>query len=331
MAIPTLTETLDNLYSSTWQDVRQETINQVYTATPFWWAMTRRERIGTRQGGRFIEFNLEYAKNATVKSFSGRGSTLPLTDTEIVTRARASWRYLGGTIVRFFADDHQNRGKNEIFNLARTKVSNLRAAIIDTLETQAFADGTGNGGLDVDGLDLYVSTTPTAAGTVSGIDQVANTWWQNRQKTSTGAASVYMLSDMRNLFNTCSLISDGAQTISSRPNLLVTDQASFELYEDEILEMKRIISKEMADGGFEDDTLTFKGVPFVWSPAATAGQMYFLNTRRIEWITDSMVNFEMTSWKEAPNGLDRYAQIVTAGNFVVSNRQQQGVLTAIAA
>jgi hypothetical protein len=49
------------------------------------------------------------------------------------------------------------------------------------------------------------------------------------------------------------------------------------------------------------------------------------------WIADSMVNFEMTAWKEAPNGLDRYAQIVVAGNFVCSNRQQQGVLTGIAA
>ena len=68
----TLTEQLDSLYTTTWQLMRKEAIDNIFKATPFWFWLTAKERRRTEQGGRYIGVPLEYRKNETVQSF-GKG------------------------------------------------------------------------------------------------------------------------------------------------------------------------------------------------------------------------------------------------------------------
>jgi hypothetical protein len=197
--------------------------------------------------------------------------------------------------------------------------------MVDKFETFAFADGSGNSSKDPEGLGNLVDATPDTARTVGNIAQTTYTWWKNKTKTATGAASVYLLSDMRTLFNNCS---KGQAT--DMPDGIVTDQTSAELYEDEVLEQKQIVNNT-GTGDPMFSGVVFKGIPVMWSAACTAGYMYFLNSRFIGLNVDPDINMTMTEWKTIPNQLDRVAQIVWKGNLIVSRRKSQGVLITIAA
>jgi len=324
MSNPTRTEQLDDLYTSTFNNRKSEVTDQIFNATPTYLLMNKKGGItlnGT--GGRYLEIPLSYAKNETVTSLD-KGDTISLSDTKFLTTAQFTWKFVAGSIVRYYVDDAKNKSKQAHLQLANAKIDNLQRSLIDKFETFLFADGTGNDSKDPEGFGNIIDATPDTARTVGNIAQTTYSWWKNKQKTSTGAASVYLLSDMRNLFNTCSI-----GQASDIPEAMVTDQTSYELYEDEVMEQKQIVNKDLADAMF--DSVTFKGKPVVWSAACTSGYMYFLNFKYIGLNVDPDINMTMTEWKTIPNQLDRVAQIVWKGNLIASRRASLGVLTSIAA
>lgn len=326
MANPTRTEQLDDLYTSTWNNRKKGGLtDQIFDATPFWAELRRRGGIKLDgSGGRYLEIPLSYAKNETVTSL-GRGDTVSLSETKFMTVAQFEWKYVAGSIIRYYVDDTKNKGVQQHINWANAKIDNLRDSIADYMETMLFGDGTGNGSKDFEGLGNLVSITPTASATVANIAQATYTWWQNRQKTSTGAASVYLLSDMRNLANTCS----EAKT-RMFPNMIITTQTISELFDDELLEQRQIVNLGARDPEGQGVS-NWKGIPLLWSGQCASGRMYMLNSNFIGLNIDPDVNFEMTDWKYIPNQVnDRVAQVVLKGNLITSRRKSLGVLTGIA-
>ena len=311
----TLTEKLDSLYTSTWQLMRKEAVDNIFQATPFWFWITTKDRRRTESGGRWIGIPVEYGKNETVTSLS-KGDSVSTQDTDPMTTAQYEWKYVAGTIVRYYTDDQQNKGKAQIMSMAKAKFKNLENSIIDKMEGDLFGTGTGK---NVNGLGNIV--TDNGQGSLGGIDGDTHEWWRNKFYDMTGEdVTTNLLIRMRTLFNNASKGND-------TPDILVTDQSSYELYEDEVMEQKQIVNKELGDAMFEN--VLFKGRPLIWSPSCTTGKMFFLNTRYLEWVADESVNFEMTDWKPAQNNLDRVAQVVVAGNLTCSARLRQGVLLGI--
>lgn len=321
MAVPTRTETLDDLYTTTWNNRRKEVVDQFFNASPFYMELKRRGGIkynGT--GGRYLEVPLSYAKNETVTSL-GRGDTISLSDTAFLSVAQYEWKFTAGTIVRYFTDDAKNKSMQQHINLANAKIDNLRDSLVDKFEEMLFSDGTGNGSKDINGLDNLVNSAGT--GTVGNINSSTYTWWQNRTKSSSGAASVYLLSDMRNLANTCS---EGKTR--RMPNMIVTTQTVAELYDDEVLEQRSIVNKSSGDAEFLQTS--WKGIPIIWSAQCTSGYMYMLNSQFIGLNVDPQINFMATQWKNIPNQLDRVMQVVVKSELTTTRRKSLGVLTGIA-
>jgi hypothetical protein len=262
-------------------------------------------------------------KNETVTSLD-KGDTISISDTKFLTVAQYEWKFVAGSIVRYYTDDAKNKSKQQHLSLANAKVDNLERSMVDKFETFMFADGTGNGSKDPEGLGNIVSATPTT-GTVGNINVATYSWWRNKQKTATGAASVYLLSDMRTLFNDCSL---GQAT--DLPDMIVTTQTVMELYEDEVMEQKQIVNNT-STGDPMFISASFKGVPIVWSSQCTSGYLYMLNSKYLGLNVDPDINMTMTEWKTIPNQLDRVAQIIWKGNLIASRRASLGVLTGISA
>jgi hypothetical protein len=322
MANPTRTEQLDDLYTSTWNNRKSEVTDNIFTATPTFKLLKSKGGIqlnGT--GGRYLEIPLSYAKNQTVASLD-KGDTISISDTKFLTVAQFEWKFVAGSIVRYYVDDAKNKSKQQHLSLVNAKIDNLERSMVDKFETMIFADGTGNGSKDIDGLGNIVSATPTAAGTVGNINQVTYPWWQNKQAGSSGSASVYLLSDMRTLYNNCST---GQAT--DLPDMIVTTQSVYEYYEDEVNEQKQIVNQTSGDAMLI--TVTFKGMPLVWSSQCTAGYMYFLNSKYLGLNVDPDINMSATEWKVIPNQLDRVQQVVWKGNLIASRRASLGVLTGI--
>lgn len=318
----TLSESLDNLYTTTWQNMKSTVRDNIFDSTPFWFWMKDKGKLESVSGGRFITEPLSYAANDNV-SWIGKGGTVSLNDKEFLTTAKFDWRYLVASIVRFGVDDQQNRGKNQIISLMNSKLDNAKNSLVDTLETQLFA-ASGAASDAADGLQLLVADDPTAGATPGGINDSTYTWWRNQQSSMTGSSfAANGVSTMRTMLNNCmnNLQMDA-------PDIIVAGQTPYEYYEDTVLDFYRVTNNKLADAGFQNQA--FKGIPMVWSPSCANTRMYFLNTTFLKFVYDPMMNFDMTEWKPIPDQVnDRAAQIVLAGQMTTSRRRCQGVIHTI--
>ena len=323
MAVPnTLSEALDNLYTTTWQNMKSTLVDQIFDSTPFWFWMKENDALESVQGGRFLTEPLRYAKSERVK-FIGKGGTVDLSDQEFLTEAVDDWKYLVDSIVRFGTDDQKNRGKNMIINFMNAKLDNSKDSLVDKVEETLFSDNSANS-LIWNSLLNLVPDDPTSSTTVHGINQSTHSWWRSKATTMAGFSfAIHGHARMRTLLNDTS--NNKGQ---DKPNIIVSGQTPYEYYEDTVVEQKRIVNKKLGDAGFEN--IQFKGIPMVWSPACANTRMYFLNTRFLKFKFDPMMNFDMTEWKPIPEQVnDRAAQIMLAGNLMTSRRRCQGVLHTI--
>lgn len=316
MADITLTETLDNMYTTTWRNRKREIVDNIFDATPFWFWLRANGGMESVVGGRSIDVELAYAKSTNV-GFIAKGDTVTLDDKEFLTLAQYNWRYLVDSIVRFGVDEQQNAGKNKIFSLMNQKLTNSQDSLVDQMETSLFTLQTGKAINSI--LDI-VKEDPTT-GTLGGIDASTHTWWRNKIKDMVGLSfAVHGVKEMRTIMNSISNNKGNA-----RPNIIITEQTPFEYYEDDVTEQKRIVNKTLGDAGFEN--IQFKGTPMIWSPSCPNDAMYFLNTRYLKFVYDPRLFFDMTEWKAIPDQVnDRAAQIVTAGNLTTNRRRAHGVL-----
>ena len=324
----TLTEVLDNLYTTTWQNMKSTINDQVFDSLPFWFWLKEKGKMEPVQGGRFLTEPLQYDKSDSVK-WIGRGGTASMNDFQFLTVAKYDWRYLVGSIVRFGVDDQQNRGKNEIINLMTAKMDNVKNALITEFETRLFgttgavsAGTTTEDNPAFEGLQSLVADDPTASTyQPGGIDPSTYTWWQNQHNNATGKSfATYGLSTMRTMMNDCT-----NNLKMDRPDIILSGQTPYEYYEDTVLPVYRISNNKLADMGFEN--LQFKGTPMMWSPSCADTRMYMLNTNFIKFAYDPMMFLDMTAWKDIPNQVnDRVAQIISACTFKVSRRRCQGVI-----
>lgn len=329
MAVGSLTEVLDNLYTSTWQEMKDTIADQIFDAIPFWYWLKDKGKMEAVSGGRFLTEPLQYDKSDGVK-WIGRGGTTGMNDFQFLTIAKYDWRYLVGSIVRFGVDDQQNRGKNQIISLMTSKMENVKNSLTSEMETRLAGaagtitvDTTTADAAAIDGLQLLVKDDPTTSTEIGGINQLTYSWWQNKTSNMTGLSfATYGISKMRTLMN------DTSNNLKmDMPDIIVSGQTPYEYYEDSVLPAYRVTNNKLGDMGFEN--IQFKGRPMIWSPSIST-RMYFLNTNFIKFKYDPMMFFDMTAWKDIPNQVnDRVAQIMTACSFTVSRRRCQGVLHTI--
>lgn len=321
----TLTSNLDTLYTTTWQLRRKDIVDQLFEATPFFSSISKSRR--TESGGTFIEVPLSKSANPTFTYFK-KGGTVSINDSDPLTTAKYDWKYAAISIVRDMVDEQKNRGEAAVKKMVTVKLDNARDTMIDEFEQSLFSDGSAFEGDEIDGLGVYVPNSPLT-GTVANINRATYSWWRSQYKDmSSRPASVYLRKDMSNMYNTCGKLGKG---IKRNPNLIITDQTVYELYEDECAEIQQVHNSTGVGAlGFGD--LEFRTIPLTWSPSATSGKMFFLNTNYFEWVVDSGYNFEMDDWKGIPNQpKTRVTQIVVAANIVASSLARLGVLFSIAA
>lgn len=171
-------------------------------------------------------------------------------------------------------------------NLLKGKIMQAEESLKNTMNTDLFGDGTGNSNKALDGLAIMVDST----GTYAGIDRAAYSWWAAQE---TAVSGVLTIARLRKMFNDCS------RGGKDHPNLLISDQDEFEAYEGLLQPDQRFQDNKLADGGFL--SLLFKNQPWVWDEAATAGVVYMLNLRYIDFYYHKDANFKSTPFQRPYN------------------------------
>lgn len=286
--------------------------DNIFTARPLVFFLKEAGQVRPIGGGTNIVLPLIYAVNSTAGSYSGY-DTIPTTPQDGISAAQYNWKQYAVSISISGLEEAQNSSEEEIIDLLEAKIMQAEETTYEKMDQMFFGDGTGNSSKDFNGLGNLVNQNTT---TVGNIDPAANAFWQSYRETT---AEVLTIAKMNTAYNTVSVGND-------RPNVVLTTQTLYEKYESLLQPQLRFTDTKTADAGFQN--LLFKGAPVTYDTYCGSGLMYFLNTRYLRLTGHRDVWWKPTPFVRPENQDARYAQILVMGEFCVSNRKRQGVLTA---
>lgn len=291
--------------------------------------LKQKGNIKTVSGGRTIVQELEYAENGTYKRYSGY-EALNISPSDVFTGAEYNYAQAAVAVSISGLEMIQNNGEEQAIDLLESRIKNASRTLTNNIALDCYSDGTADGGRQIGGLKLLVSTTPTT-GIVGGIDcsTTIGTFWRNvafSSATNGGAAATS--ANIQSYMNRTYLqLVRGADA----PDLIVADNNYYRLYLESLQAIQRIASEDKAMIGFNaikymNSDVVLDGGYLGGAPANT---MYFLNTDYIFFRPHTERNF-------TPLGDDRFAVnqdamvklVGFAGNMTTSNRFLQGVLAA---
>jgi hypothetical protein len=278
-------------------------------------------------GGRTIVQEMEYAENGTFKRYSGY-EMLDITPSDVFTAAEFNYAQAACAISISGLEEIQNSGEERIIDLLESRIGNAERTLVNNIALDCYSDGTADGGRQIGGLQLLVSSAPTT-GTIGGIDRSAWSFWRNQAFSglNNGGAAI-TTANIQSYMNRLYLTQVRG---ADRPDLIVADNNFYRLYLESLQAIQRIQSDDQAMIGFgglkymQADVVLDGG----YGGGAPTNTMFFLNTDFVYFRPAAKRNF-------VPIGDDRYAVnqdamvklIGFAGNLTMSNAFLQGVLSA---
>ena len=301
------------LLSTTLANYRSQLTDNVFTARPLTNYLMDKGRIRMLNGGTKIVEPLIYGQNSTVGSYHDY-DTISLTPQAGISAAEFDWKQYAASIAISGIEEAKNNGEAEIINLLEAKIMQAEESMREGFNQMFFGDGSGNGGLNWNGLGNLIES----GNTVGGIDSsdALNTWWRSYEENTAGALT---LAQMSTAYNSVSVGND-------HPDFILSTQTLFEKYEALLQPQLRYTDTKTADSGFQN--LLFKAAPVTYDAHCTAGVMYFLNSKYITLVGHSGKWFSQTEFIRPENMDAQYALIMCYGNLTVRNRAKQGKLTA---
>lgn len=291
--------------------------------------LKKKGKVKTVSGGRTIVQEIEYAENGTFKRYSGY-EALNITPSDVFTAAEFNYAQAAVAVSISGLEMLQNNGPEAIIDLLDSRISNAEKTLVNNISVDAYSDGTADGGRQMGGLQLLISTTPTT-GTVGGIDcsTTIGKFWRNIafSGVTNGGAAITSANIESYMNQTYVQVVRGTDT----PDLIVADNVLYRKYLESMQSIQRIASTDMAEAGFM--SLKYMNADVVldggFGGGAPANTMYFLNTDYI-FFRPHVDRFF------TPLGDDRFAVnqdamvklIGFAGNMTISNRFLQAVISA---
>lgn len=149
-------------------------------------AMDEAGGIRRIDGGRTVLDESLVGQNSTVQ-WTGESGTVAIADDKVVDSPEYDWSYLVGSISMTYAEQYKNEGQGRYIDIMASKMEALEGTAQNVMHAGVLSNGTGAGGLQIDGLAALISTTPTS-GTVGTINRAsAGSSWFRNQKHDTSA------------------------------------------------------------------------------------------------------------------------------------------------
>ncbi len=216
-----------------------------------------------------------------------------------------------------------NGSPAQIINLWMEKGDLALRSLRKRLNTDAFSDGTGNGGKNLEGLALLVDS----AGTYATINRSTVAQWAANETAVGGALAIGGSVGLVKMFNDCGLGSDDNASVDA----IVSTQALQESYEALLAPEIRYAGASQGDGGF--GRLMFKGRPWMWDRAATSGVIHFLTADTFGLLIHPERDFLTTPVQSPERGTAnqdaQLAHLLVWINLVCQEPRRNGKLTGV--
>ncbi len=328
MALPIDGRAFNNLISTTIDAKLERLVDNFFGRNALILRLLQRQAAGEAtvryEGGAEIRSTILY--NQLPANSYGAGSTFFTGETEFMTDLVFQWHRAYAPINIDNLKLRQNMGPARVINYVEALVKNAVMSLKQKLGAMLYGDGTGNNGLDWDGLGAAVATT----GTYGGITRNSTVGDPgNAIKASVNAVGgPVSLAMLQNSFGNVTF--DDA-----KPDLIVTTQTIWNAIWNRVQPQDRNAPGPLRDVGFE--TIRFNGAEIVVDDNCPTGNVYLLNTGFIElWLMEGM-DFVRRGQDFGPNGFPVYNQdyfvdqIVVYGDLVVPGPRFQGLIQNVTA
>lgn len=329
MAAPTLTTVYDSFFTSTTQKFKPGLQKNFIEYHPIV-MMLMDDYKHTDSGGYMIQISAEFGSNSNTTMFLPY-STIDTTPSETAIPAFYPWRHMGSSATISDIEKIANQGKEKLFDLAKSRITQAIRSMSNIAATEFFSDGTNYGGNTVIGLAAGISTTPLvnpASGAVGGIDSTTATgysFWRNNATTGCGSFAANGVHGattdlMETAWNNCC---DGMREV---PTHTVSSQDVYQYYNASLLGTVRYVDPRGKTGDFSFPTLEYKGRPWYWDRNCPSGRAYFINLNHVYCTIDPEMNFTWTEPRSWPNQLVQ-TRLVTLRFAVVWNARMFHAVT----
>lgn len=243
-------------------------------------ALTEKGNIVRKSGGYEFRKPVMYNDSAVGNWYSGY-SAFDLTASDDLTAFQFAVKQAYEPVAINGRERRANRGEAELLDLVEAKIKAATSRLKNNVSNSLRGDGTGAGGLELDGLKKMVSTSPTA-GTYGGIDRSTNTFARNVAVNVTMSAT----NIQETITDTISQVTRGDEM----PDLGVMDRTAWKYLHSSLTAIQRIQApKKKGEAGFR--LLNYDGVDFVFdggfgTAVLETNSCRLLNT---EYITFDMV------------------------------------------
>lgn len=317
--------TYDALLTTTLANFREKLVDNIFDNFPLLSWLNGQLGVAMRgssvkrvlEGGESIVEHLLYGKNTTAKSYSG-AEVLDTTLQEGLTIARYNWKQYSATVGITGIERRANQGEAALIRLLQAKTDQATMSLRDQLSAGAWSDGTGNGSKDLTGLQAIVDSGTTLA----GLNPTTYTWWAASETSSAGSFAAAGLDKMRTTYNTISYGND-------KPDAIFTDQDVYEYFEKALQPQERYSNTMVANSGFAN--ITFKGIPVMWDRDCPDKEMYFLNSKYINFVVHRDADMSIGAFQSPENQDVTTAKILFQGNLTTNNRRMLGKITGFTA
>lgn len=315
------------LIASAWENViGREPNDNIFTSRALFYALGEKGFKEEADGGRQIEFTLEYAENPTFKSYDEL-EILDTTRVNVFDCARYSWKTHAGTVVFSDLEKLRVQARSGKFDYVEEKLNNARDSHIANLNRAAYLDGSGNGSKDIDGLTKIISETPTT-GTVGEVNRATFSFWRNKAAAGTKTTSAFdnLRSSMRSVYNQCS---NGGTEFE--PTAALTSRTVFEGYESLLTSLERYNKDGSGQRGatvdFKNSALQFKGANVMYDEdASPSDSLYFVNSKFLKIVYLRGGWMKMKEPVEPANQLAQVYRMFSTLNMATNNSRRLGVV-----
>ena len=279
-----------------------------------WFYSTGKER---KRGGASLSHGVRYAKSTSGGSYS-RYQQMDTTPQDNLTRDQWAWKQKYWSVsIDGFTERVAGKGEYAIEDALQEKRDEAEMSMKDDLERDIFRATPADA--DIRSLPNIV----LGSGTEGQINGTTSSVWQSNVGTAGSWASGVGRAQLTNAINTVS-----KRKPVGMPDVLISDQTSYEAYEGTLVAQYRFTSNK-ADIGITK--LTFKDIPWIWSVQATSGVIYVLHSDAIKYYVNSDTDFIFKPFVTPANQDAKVGQILLAHALTTCYRRKLAKTTANAA
>lgn len=317
-----VTEEIAALYVATYRAAKDaDVVPQAFQLRPTTAVLNAKGRIQFQTAGRMIVVDLDKELNPTAQWTDPADGTVSIEKHDPLSENQFKWALLTASVWARHIHATQAAGPAQRLSLQKAFLNNVKETMAEKMEDALWTAQTGHAPYSL--VDL-VPVTPSS-GTIGIINRATYPWYRSTSYSCSGRAfSTYGADDMRQALLT--VLRWGARI---EDIVIFADQTAYALYDAEVLEQKRIVDKSLGDLAFE--MIAYRGRPMICCYKAPAGTMRWVDTSRLKFYVNSLVNMELGNFIPSQTSLDLVAHLAHECQLVDEKPNAHELMHTIAA